>query len=141
MTVTISPGTKADAHASAVCNTDSFRENALRRTVFGGVDEEAAIAWRVVQYERQVDRPDTHIFKAVDDSTGLLVGYAIFKDAEKLSELVEEPGDAKVRQNLLPGLDQELINGLMANIAEMDKRLLAGNENVLCMYCSMKLSL
>ncbi|KAK3705368.1 hypothetical protein LTR37_013341 [Vermiconidia calcicola] len=132
MSITLSPAKLEDAYGLAACNVDTFQSDPLYQDMFGLSEgatpeqQEGNIDFRKGLFETSLRKPHIHVFKAVDDSTNLLVGYAGFFEPENRHES-EETG--LELGNLPPNLDIQRLEEIGARIKDAPKKVLGDRKD------------
>ena len=127
MAITLYLETLEDAHEHAICNIDAFRGDDLRKILFGQTNEAAQIEFQKGGFEKRFRKPNVQMIKAVDDSTGAMVGFSAWSEPEDPTANKEQ-ADPKNVDNLPNGMDRALVEKAEAKTAEVKKGIL-GNKN------------
>lgn len=137
MSITILPAKFEDAYDLAACNVDTFQSDPLYQDMFGLSDtatpeeQEGNIEFRKGLFEASLRKPHAHIFKAADDSTNLLVGYAGFVEPENRHEAEETELElGNVPQNL----NRQRLKEIGARIKDAQKKGLGDRKDYWCMF-------
>ncbi|KAK3703134.1 hypothetical protein LTR37_014611 [Vermiconidia calcicola] len=136
MSITILPAKFEDAYDLAACNVDTFQSDPLYQDMFGLSDtatpeeQEGNIEFRKGLFEASLRKPHAHIFKAADDSTNLLVGYAGFVEPENRHEAEETELElGNVPQNL----NRQRLKEIGARIKDAQKKGLGDRKDYWCL--------
>ena len=129
MAVALTLATLDDAPTLARCNVEASQSDALHQAASGLSanatlgQQQAALKWREGLFKRNLSKPNVHWMKAMDESTGAIVGYAGWMGPE-------DPGAKKVKYDVrdLDPMPATLYRE--AKIAEIKKRVLGGRDDV-----------
>lgn len=88
MSISYQSATPADASSFAHCQIEAFMEDRFYQATFGLTPTsppeqiQENIEYRIKRYQQRLKQPHVHWIKAVDDSTGAVVGISGWEEPE-----------------------------------------------------------
>jgi hypothetical protein len=141
MSISYQLSTPADASAFAHCQIEAFMEDRFYQAAFGLTptsppeQKQENIEYRIKRYQRRLKEPQVHWIKAVDDSTGAIVGISGWEEPEsRWPKASGEGGEKELKW--LSSWNKEFIEEYDKKLEEATKAVLGDTKGFWCM-CSL----
>ena len=101
MSISYQLATPADASSFAYCQIQAFLEDRFYQACFGLTPTsppeqvQENIEYRIKRYQRRLKEPQVHWIKAVDNSTGAVVGISGWEEPENRRPKTSDEGDGE----------------------------------------------
>lgn len=137
MPITIHPATPSDAPTFAHINIMSYQSDALHATAFGVLNnltpeqQKSDLVYRTALFERNLNMPNVHWIKAVDDATGCVVGYAGWVAPED-SNVQDADEDLRDLGTMPTHINRSVLDLAEAKMADAKLRMLGDRKDLWC---------